>query len=282
MAVLTALCLLIGPVAWGQSERSPADPPVETGSSDPDADAPVGPTVEEDTSLEGFRKPLDVLAERTIGTAAKPVAFNWRRTTAHVGVTGSFLFELNTFNSMRAGLMGRFPAGSNVLVETSVSYVRTWDTPSSRLLALTPYRQSGRPNRAEIDIAVGYALAEGVITAVPKWFPPVQMVFNGYAGFRYRLYTAWSGMRPGQVAGAIFNPSLTDIEIDNLEDNRLAAMQVDPERYALLVGLGNDIYFKQGFFVSPRVMIGVPLLAAASGSDMLAFADFTIAVGWAF
>jgi hypothetical protein len=269
-ALVLGLGLLGSPLCWAQSESEPAEPPTEPTESG------------SDTPLEDFRTPIDVLAERTIGTVAKPVAFNWRRTTAQVAVSGSFLFELNTFNTMRGGLTGRFPAGNNVIVETSVHYARTWDTPSSRLLALTPYRQSGRPNRAELDFTVGYALAEGVVTAFPKWFPPVQIVFNGYAGFRYRLYTAWSNMRPGQVAGAIFNPSLTDIELDNLEDNRLAAMQVDPERYGLFVGFGNDIYFKQGFFLSPRVMIGVPVLAAASGSDMLVFADFTMAVGLAF
>ena len=49
-----------------------------------------------------------------------------------------------------------------------------------------------------------------------------------------------------------------------------------------MLGFGNDLYFEQGFFISPRVMFAVPILAPASNTSMLVWADFNLAVGWAF
>ena len=151
------------------------------------------------------------------------------------------------------------------------------------MLALTPYRQPGRPNRAELDIQLALPLAEGVVTTFPKIFPAVQMVFNAYTGVRYVFYpTGFQGLKVGQIAGAVINPTLTQTEIDNLDDNRLTSMATDPGRYGVMLGMGNDIYFKQGVYVSPRFMLAVPILAPASQTNLLLWADFTLAVGMAF
>jgi hypothetical protein len=91
--------------------------------------------------------------------------------------------------------------------------------------------------------------------------------------------TGFAGLRPGQVARALISPTLSADEIDNLDDARLAAMQVDAGRYGVLVGLGNDLYFKSGLFVSPRVMVAVPLLAPASGTELYVWADASLALG---
>src|SRR5690606_34258579 len=126
-------------------------------------------------------------------------------------------------------------------------------------------------------------LAEGVVTTVPRFFPAVQLAFVAYGGLRYALSPqAFAKMRPGQVAGAIIAPSLSDHEIDNLEGARLDAMQVDPGRFGLYAGLGNDIYFKSGVFVSPRLLVGVPLLAPATQSELWMWADLSLAAGLAW
>jgi hypothetical protein len=261
---------LIPSLAWLASAWAQEAPPEST------EPAPI-----EDPLLP-HRVRFDVLADRAIGTTSVPVAFDWRRNTLQLAATGSLLVELNNFNSVRGGLLARVPTG-DVLVEVGVSYARVWDTPSSQLLALTPYRQPGRPDRLELDLAVGLPLAEGVVTTAPKFFPAVQMAFLGYAGFRYSVYpTGWPGMRPGQVFRAILSPSLTEIEIDNLDDDRPEAMAIDPGRYGLLMGVGNDIYFEQGLFLSPRVMFAVPILAPASGTDLLFWADISLALGFAW
>jgi len=277
--------LSLSGVAYAQSD------PAETETPDPEeveeeAEPEVLETVEldedEDDPLSRYRTRFDVLAERTIGTASKPVAFNWRRTNVHVAASGSFLFELNNFNSLRVGGMARLPS-QKAIVELGVNYVEAWDTPSSRQLAFTPYRQPGRPNRLEFDVALAYPLAEGVVTTFPRWFPAVQMVFNAMAGFRYSIYPAgWGGMTPGQVGAAIFNPAITDLELDNLDDNRLDAMIIDSGRYGFLLGFGNDLYFEQGIFLSPRMMLAVPILAPVNQSDLRVWADFTLAAGMAF
>lgn len=257
-------CLFLGLVAAPAHAAAPADPPRED-------DDPLGP----------HRVPFGELVNRTIGTTSKPTAFNWRRTTAQIAVTGDQLYELNNFNSLRAGLLGRFPTGG-VLVEVGASYARTWDTPSSELLALTPYRQPGRPDRMDLDFTVGLPLAEGVVTVAPRFFPTVQMVFVGYAGLRYSLYPdAFGGMKAGEVFGAVLSPSLTQAEVDNLEDRRLDAMAVDTGRYGLTIGIGNDLYVKQGLFVSPRASFSLPVLAPASGTQLLFWGDLSLAVGFA-
>lgn len=260
-SALAGALLATVPSAWAQ----------EAGAGDEDG-APDDP-------LAPHRAPFAELAERTIGTASQPVEFNWRRTTAHAAATGSQLYELNNFNSLRVGALARFPTGG-ALVEVGASYVRTWDTPSSELLALTPYRQPGRPDRMDVDLAVGFPLAEGVVTASPGFFPSLQLVLNGYVGLRYHLYPdAFAGMKAGDVFAAVLSPALTAAEIDNLEDRRLDAMQVDAGRYGFTVGVGNDLYFKQGVFVSPRVTFSVPLLAPVSGTELLLGGDFSLAVG---
>ncbi len=259
--------LLCASVALAQSE--PAQTSVEETGSDE----------EEEEPLRRHRSTFDALAERTIGTASKPVEFNWRRSDAMIAATGGFVFELNNFNTLRGGGMLRLPSGGT-LFEVGVSWTQVWDSPSSRLLAFTPYRQPGRPPRLELDLALVLPLAEGVVTTSPKFFPAVQLVFNAYAGFRYMVHpTGWGGMRPREVVGAIFAPNLSDKEVENLEGVRLDSMQTDLGRYGLLLGLGNDIYFKQGVFLSPRIMLAVPILAPATQTELLFWADFTLAVG---
>jgi hypothetical protein len=247
-----------------------------------DPEPPEDSETEQDDALSRYRTPFGVLVERTIGTSSRPVEFNWRRSTVQVAAMGNHFFELNNFNSLRAGGLARIPAGGGIM-ELGLSHVWVWDTPSSELLAYTPYRQPGRPRRLELDLTVGIPLAEGVVTVAPRFFPAVELVFNAYAGLRYCIYPGtWEGMRPREVAGAILSPFLTETEVEQLEDRRLDAMQVDLGRYGLMVGVGDDIYFRQGVFISPRLMMAVPVLAPASQTDLLFWADLSIAAGVAF
>jgi hypothetical protein len=237
---------------------------------------------EGDDPLSEHRLPFDVLAERTIGTTSRPVEFNWRRTQAHVAVAGDHLFELNNFDSYRAGARARFPS-RNLLYEVGLGYVFVLDTTSSRQLALTPYRQPGRPERLELDLMVGIPLAEGVVTTAPRWFPAAELVFSAYAGLRY---SAWPGSQAGmrfrdKVTG-LLSPTLGRKELENLETRRLQAMAIDPTRYTVMVGLGNDIYFRQGVFVAPRVLMSLPVISAFQTNSLLWWGGFDLAVGVAF
>ncbi len=105
--------------AHAQSTEEPTaveEPPAEESEEDP---------------LSRHRLRFDVLAERTIGTVSKPVAFNWRRTDVHLAAVGDFPFELNNFGSLGGGGMVRLPTGGS-LVELGLTYAGVWDTPSSR------------------------------------------------------------------------------------------------------------------------------------------------------
>jgi hypothetical protein len=246
------------------------------------ADAEPGEPAEDAPGIEKYRAPFSVIADRAIGTTSTPVEFDWRRNKVQVGAYGSFLSELNNFNSLRGGALARFPS-KGLIWEVGLSYVAVGDTAASRDLALTPYRQAGRPRRGELDVGLGVPLAEGVVTTVPRWFPAVQMVLNGYVDIRYRIYpSGYRGLTFGQVTRSILNPQLSPEERNNLEGARLEAMTIDRERIGLLMGVGNDFYFKPGLFVSPRIMFSVPLFATVSESQLLWWSDAQLAVGAAF
>ena len=261
--------MLLGWAAWAAEPPVPPAPPTTAPATDTDPLAP-------------YRLQLGTLVELGIGSTSVPVAFDWRKTQVQLAASGSYLAELNNFNSMRGGALVRLPSGGTIL-EFGANYAASWESPTSRQLALTPFRQPGHPDHLEVDFNLGVPLAEGVVTSVPRFFPAAQMVFVGYGGFRYILYpTGFRQLTVKEVALAIVAPSMSTKEIDNLDDVRLPAMEVDPARYGVLVGLGDDIYFKSGLFVSPRLMVAVPLLAPVTNTELYVWADFSMVAGFAF
>jgi hypothetical protein len=135
----------------------------------------------------------------------------------------------------------------------------------------------------ELDLGVAVPIAEGGVTTRVRALPAMQLTFNLYGSMRYLWYPgAQQGMTAGETVGALFSPTLSPREIDNLDDNRLESMQVDPGRYGLMLGFGNDLYFAQGLFVSPRIQMAIPLLAPATKTALAVWVDLSLHVGWAF
>ena len=276
------LCGSMARADEGASESSTSDEargndtaPGETDTDDSDGDAPAA-----DDSLSRYRQPFSVLAERTIGTTSRAVEFNWRRTRVHLGGLVAQPFELNSFDSLRVGGLARIPSGSGIF-EVGAGYVWVWDTPSTEMLALTPYRQPGRPWRVSFEGNFGLPLAEGLVTASPRWFPALELVLMGYVGLRYDWYPgSMTGKNLRERLGATLSPGLTDSELRFLDGGRrLDGMQLDPARYTPMVGIGNDIYLAQGVFVSPRVMMSVPLFALPIGSELFFWGEAAVLVG---
>lgn len=247
-----------------------------------EAPAPEAATQEEqpDTSIDRWRTPVEALTERMIGTASKPVRFDWRNSTIGFGVVGSELLERNNFGSARLGGFVRKAFGS-FMGEVAITRAFTWDTDSSRKLALTPYRQSGRPSRLELDVNVAYPVAEGVMTVMPGFMPPAELVFSVNGGLRYLFYPGSQGRaRFADVAKALVAPQLTDWELRKMEDMRLGGMQIDRARYGLMGGVSLDVFFQPGAFVSPRGMVAIPLLGPATGSSLGLWWELSLAMGW--
>ncbi|MHB8874298.1 MAG: hypothetical protein ACYC8T_11475, partial [Myxococcaceae bacterium] len=257
--------------------ESGAEPDGGVGLPLPPAEAPHAL----DPTLDAYRTAFEALTERAIGKASRPVRYDWRKSTAGFGLIGSQLNELNNFYSVRYGLFLRTPS-SGLMIELATTRVETWSTDSSDKLAMTPYRQYGRPSHWELDVNVGIPLAEGVVTAWPGFFPAVELVVNATVGFRYLLYTdAFGGAGFWDVAGAIFAPRLTDLEQRNLGGRRPPGMQVDDGRYGILAGLTTDLYFQSGLFVFPRAMVAVPLLNGATQTHLGFWWELSVGVGWA-
>ena len=235
-----------------------------------------------DRSIERFRTPFEVLTERAIGLASKPVKFDWRRSYIHFGSLISQLAELNNFDSIRAGGLLRIPV-SGLVTELSLSYIWVWDSVSSRMLEYTPYRQPGRPERFELDFAVAYPIAEGVVTSWPRYFPATEMVLSVVGDFRYLIYPAgFKNHNYKSVAKAILQPTLTEKEVNNLDAIRQNSMKVDRARYGLMLGASMDIYFQTGLFVTPRFLLAAPIMAVMSETSLHYWWDISLIVGWAF
>ena len=241
-------------------------------------DRPKAPA--EDTTLERYRTPLEALTERMVGSASRAVRFDWRKKTVAFGVMTSELLELNNFASLRLGGFARMPLG-DLMAEVAFSRVFVWGSESTEKLALTPYRQSGRPSRFELDINFGYPLAEGVVTPRLAFLPAAELVFSVNVGFRYLFYAdALKGASAGEVAGAIFNPKLTQKELANMAPLRMPGMQLDDARYDVLAGLSLDVYFQPGLFLSPRVLFALPIFAGLGGSGVKWWWELTLSLGW--
>jgi hypothetical protein len=233
-------------------------------------------TRKDDTTLERYRTPLDAMMERMIGIASRAVRVDWRRKNLGFGLLGGRPLELNNFGSARLGGFVRKPLG-NVMGEIAVNRVFTWGSESTKKLALTPYRQVGRPSRFELDLNVAYPLAEGVATARAGFFPATELVFSANAGLRYLYYHgALSGVGFRRTVTGLAAPRLSSRELDKLEDRRLPGMQVDGARYNLLAGFSLDVYFRGGGFLAPRVMATLPI----TGSDLDWWWDVSLALGW--
>lgn len=232
--------------------------------------APVDPPT--DTTVERYRTPLEALTERPVGEASRAVRYDWRRSRVGFGVTGGSLLELNNFWSARLGGFVRKAFG-NFMLELAVTWVGVWDSDASLKLALTPYRQFGRPPRLEIDANLSYALFEGVGTARLGIIPAAQLVLSATVGLRYLLHPqAFRGLDPGAALAAVFSPRLSDTEVANLDTVRNRGMQVDRARYGLLAGFTFDVYFRPGVVLSPRVMMAIPVFGAVNGPGL--------GVGW--
>lgn len=292
--------LLLGILAapGGGAESTPAPTPAETSTPtpastpEPEEGEAAGEATDDDgtektpapvseqvaDTMEGVKAPVDVLAERMIGSASRAVRFDWRAKSFGVGVTGGELLELNNFNSRRIGVSLRRPFGG-LMGEADLVWVETRATPGSRKLALTPYRQVGRPSRLELDVNVGYPLAEGVATARPGFFPATELVFSARGGVRYLYYPgALSDVKFRKALGGLFSPTLLKAEREYLEARRPGGMQVDRARYNVLVGLGVDVYFHAGGYLAPRAMVALPL----TGSQLGPWWEFVLDVGWMF
>lgn len=250
------LALMALPWVARAVEPAPGEPPA--------TEAVEEESPKEDHTLERHRTPLEALSERTLGTASRAVRFDWHKSRIGFGVVGSEILELNNFFSARIGGLVRAPLGS-FMAELAISWVATWGSHSSELLALTPFRQFGRPGRLQLDFNFGFPLAEGVATARVGFIPATELVFSLNAGFRYFYYPgSMAKLSAGEVAGAIFSPRLSDTEIENLQSATLPGMQVDRGRYNLLIGFSLDIYFQPFIFIAPRMMISPPIFAIGS------------------
>jgi hypothetical protein len=257
------LCLASPAGAPSVAEQEPA-----AASTTPDA-------------LEPHRARVEALNEHFLGSAARAVRFDWRRSPAILGVAASEVIERNTFGQLRFGGVARKAFG-DLLGEVSVHYAHAIATPSSDTLALTPFRQAGRPPHLELEVDVGYAIAEGVVTPITSWIPPAEMALVAWAGARYLVYPeGWIGRPITDVGLEIVSPQLSEAEILKIEGNALDGMLVDPARLHTLVGLSLDVYFQPGVVLSPRAMVAVPVLAPVTATQLGFFWELGLTVGYA-
>jgi hypothetical protein len=273
--------LLCALPSWAQDlpPDAPTTAPIKESTAKPATMLPATPDVVEDnTTLEQVRTPVQAMTEHFLGSASRPVRFDWRRSFLTFGVTASELIERNNFGSNRIGAFARHAFG-DIVVGAAVTYVITTPTTSSQLLSLTPYRQFGRPNHFEIDIDAAYAIVEGVVTPILGFLPPAEMALLAVAGVRYLIYPAGFVDRDLTAIGLdLVSPRLRD-EVVRIERDALPGMVVDPARIHTLVGAELDVYFQPGVFLSPRAMLALPL-GGLNGSGLGLWWELSLAIGY--
>lgn len=289
--MIPSLALIIGllappgeaPAQAPPSVASPSEAPAEAPPSEAPAEAPPSEAPRAlDESINAYRTTYDALSERAIGRASRAVRFDWRRGTLQAGIIGGLPVELNNFDALRAGLFVRLPT-ERLMFEWALSWVFVSGSEATESLALTPYRQTARPDHLELDFSVGYPLAEGVITPVPGALPAVQLLFKAEGQFRYNIYpTAWDGLEFLEGLRAVFRGRLSQEELDNLEDIREPGMKIDRGRYGLWGGFSTDVFFQSGLFFSQKVIVAIPLLARPTRTDLYFGFELSLSTGYAF
>jgi|GEM_PF-908656 len=248
-----------------------------------------------DTTIERARRPFDRVLEQTLGSTSRAVGFDWRKSPFQLAVSGGELIERNNFGSLRVGVMGRRAFG-NIVVEGAVHYVDVRGTQSSRMLSLTPYVQSGRPSRWEVDLNVSHPLVEGAVTPLFNFFPPMELVFSAMAGGRYLFYprvlvgdrrwddvTTWTDVDTWRDVGlGLFSPQMPVADQVVLDRTLPGGMQLDPALYHVLVGPTFDVYMQPGVFLTTRALVAVPILSVVTGTRLSFWPELTVALGYAF
>ncbi len=264
------------PTPSPEGERAPEEiaHEVTDGGADRNAD--------DDSSVtEKSRTPIQALNEHFLGSTSRAVRFDWRRSPIILAASVSEVVEKNTFGQWRAGVLGK-KAFDVLIVEVGVSLYQSYDTDSSRSLALTPFRQAGRPTHLEMDANVGYAVAEGVVTPLASFMPPAELALVATGGVRYLGYAQSFVDRDLQaIALDLASPQLSTAELDRIERDALGSMLVDPARLHAMAGLSLDVYLQPGLYVSPRAMIAIPVLVPITNSSLGLFWELTLAAGWA-
>lgn len=246
-------------------------------------------------ALDGAYTDFDTLTAKALGATSRAVGFDWREADWHVGILTGELLERNNFGSFRLGGMVRHVVG-DLSVEGALNYVFVRSTPSSELLALTPYIQAGRPSRWELDVNVSYPLAEGVVTPLYDILPGTELVFSVTAGARYLFYPeliarsqewnqgeTWTRMETWQETGALlFSPRLSDESVDLLREDTLGGMKLDPALLHVMLGPSLDIYVQPGVYVTGRALFAIPVLNSATLSSLALWPELSFAVGYAF
>ena len=236
---------------------------------------------DDDVALR-LRTPIQALNEHFLGSTSRAVRFDWRRSPITLAADISELIERNNFGQWRFGATGR-TAFDDIILEVGLHYYQSYATESSRTLSLTPFVQAGRPNHFELDVNVGYAVAEGVVTPLANFMPPAEMALVALGGARYLLYTqSFVDRRLQDIGLSLVSPSLSVEETDRIERDALGSMLVDLARLHAMVGLGVDVYFQPGLYFSPRAMVALPVLAPVTGSQLGFFWELSFLAGYAF
>lgn len=221
--------------------------------------------------------PFPALVERTVGVAGKSVRFDWRKKQNLVFVNVGQPVEYNNFETYRTAAALHFPS-ENLTLGLGVAKVFVFSTASADAIALMPYRQSGRPERWELELSGFYPVAEGVVTFRPDFMPAAQLVFSLAADVRYMIYPSLlSGQSFSNGFKSMIATRLSEADKDKLSPSAPAAMKIDSGKISVLTGFNLHLYTSGGFIVNSKALLALSVL----GTAMPRHADLTVGFGYA-
>jgi hypothetical protein len=221
--------------------------------------------------------PFPALVERTVGVAGKSVRFDWRKKQSLVFANVGQPVEYNNFETYRAAAAVQFPS-ENMTIGLGLAKAFVFSTESADAIALMPYRQTGRPERWELELSGFYPVAEGVVTFRPDFMPAAQMVFSLAADVRYMIYPSLlSGQGFSNGFKSLIATRLSESDKERLSPSAPAAMKIDSAKIAVLTGFNLHLYTSGGLIISSKAMLALSIL----GTAMPKHADLTIGLGYA-
>ena len=180
-----------------------------------------------------------------IGFAERPALHAWRKSSLTIRPIMGQISEQNNFDSYHFGLVVDVPSDS-FSFQIGLRKVEVSDTPSSRQLALTPFKQAGHANRYDIISGVKLPLVEGVGSQLYDWIPQSQFVFQGIARVNWHLHpNEWKGESFQNVLQGLFQTKVGSREYQKMQESNPAALLPSRSRHSLGAGFVVEQYFPE-------------------------------------
>lgn len=218
--------------------------------------------------LEAFRKKPEDIDRAVIAVIGRPSIFPWQLKSFGLRLSQSSYVEFNNFDSNSYQIGGIFPIFERMIYALDIIQTKVYETPSSRQIGRTPYRQLGRPSRYSLSHQLSYPIFEGIGGHFFDLLESAQFVVSFFTQINMHyydhLFKPWSSFGNSRDnIKSIFSSSLPPETRKIQQMKAPQGMKISDHKWDLLAGMDIFSFFSTGLFVSGAFGIGFPF----GGSD---------------